>query len=88
MKINSYNSNEQYINLKEKSDTIAENKNILNIKEQKNNMNAFETDSIEISENSKQLNSIKNKIEDGFYNHPNILQKVAEKILNTMNEQI
>jgi hypothetical protein len=86
MKINSYNK-QQYINNKEQTD-IA-NKNKLNKKEEKNNMNTHinSTDSIEISENSKQLNSIRNKIEGGFYDNPSILRKVAEKILHTIDSK-
>jgi len=79
MKINSYNTR-QYINTDEQS-TINKNKNV-NKEDMNSNINTI--DSIEISENSKQI-SIKNKIESGFYDNPNILKKVAEKILITIN---
>ena len=85
MKINSYNQEKyKYINEKQNTDDIK-NKNISDKKEQKN-MNAItnSTDSIEISDNYKKLNSIKSKLESGFYDAPDVLQKVAEKIINTI----
>jgi len=78
MKINSFNSG-QHINTKEQS---IVNKNV---NKEDMNPNISTVDSVEISENSKQMNSIKNKIESGFYDNPNILKKVAEKILITIN---
>ena len=83
MKINSYNK-QQYVRAKEQADSV--NKNKLNRKEEKNmNQHIISADSVEISDASKQMNSIRNKIEGGFYDNPQILKKVAEKILGGIN---
>ncbi|MCX7879309.1 MAG: hypothetical protein N2517_01455 [Ignavibacteria bacterium] len=39
-------------------------------------------DKLEISEEARRLQQIKSKIESGFYNNLEIIQKTAEKIFN------
>lgn len=86
MKINLYKQEQQkYIDEKQNIKDNKNNKNISDKKEQKN-MNHIEnsTDSIEISDSYKKLNLIKSKLDSGFYNTPDILKKVAEKIISTI----
>ena len=85
MKINSYNK-QQYIDIKEQNG-IA-NKNKLNKEEEKKMNTHTSEDTLEISKNLKQLNLIRMKIEDAFYDDPNILKKVAEKILYTIDSKV
>lgn len=87
MKINSYKQQQYINNLKEQKDIAEKNKNISKPNEEKKNMNSLlnSPDSVEISDNFKQLNSIKSKIESGFYNNQSVLKKVAEKLIHTID---
>jgi hypothetical protein len=43
-----------------------------------------QSDTLEISNDMKQMAAIQSKIESGFYDSPEVLQSVAEKILRAL----
>jgi len=96
MKINSFN-NDLYLR-KQAADEANAKKNSINRTNSDttapakvnapttNNVN--KEDILDISVNSKNMYSIKSRIESGFYNQPNVLKVVAEKIITTLNEEV
>jgi hypothetical protein len=95
MKINSFNKEKYLQNQKadekdvNKSNNINKN-NLQNLEKDKtNNMNQSNNvkDVLEISDDTKNMYSIQKKIESGFYNRPDVLRTVAERIINTIDEK-
>lgn len=51
----------------------------------RNNENVKKGDTLEISNQAKQLSNVKLRIEQGFYDRPEILRQVARKIDEELN---
>jgi hypothetical protein len=87
MKIGSYNNSFVGSNEIQKNNNKSDNKNKQEDMIQ-NSEKAQNSDKLEISSNVRNLNSIKEKIDSGFYDKFTVLAEVAKKITYQLDNEI
>ncbi|MPN02691.1 hypothetical protein SDC9_149907 [bioreactor metagenome] len=88
MKINSYNNNlfdkTQKIDKKNKDTVSDKTDDKLDAVKNTNN----KTDKLEISNDVLKMNTIKARIDSGYYDNQQVLREVAAKILNVIDNKV